>query len=758
MDCAAAVDKERRRLSVFCALRIDGDCIGVLDVDFGDLADRRDACRADIRLCADGKLLATQIDVQRLRRIHVRDCRTDIAHPCAGGDQILAARDGGILCKDIAAVGSADVGVHIGSVMCRIVRDGGSEIGRGLRARRIAGRCVDIAALSARRVKRNVLDALRCGRRRKTLGDGRLAREVALAARIRRVAELFREGVERRADEIFVRRFLRLRIEADVVRQHSDLAVCRRFLDGGRAAVDRRRRRRVMAVAHGRIAAELFDLKVARLAESLFYDRRAFSLHRSAGDASLIETVAKAEEAVRARHVDEAAAAAEDFHTADGNDVLPALLLRCDSIVPRRAVLERELHIVFDVEAGPLRIGARHLDVHDAARKTFPIGTVLHEEVDAAELPLRHAVAVRVDIVAEPVRFGRRETDADAPLRAHAAVRGEIALDDGAVRASAGRHAGCIFRDIEIDHAGILRDEFTVGANRRPCIADRLDRATADVDGRGDGADSLVRPAVLLLVALCQDVDESVDRDVRLSARHAVHRLDDGDVRLAVFIVGTHREDFVLKIATAVPDMNLAAAVGIDGRRLGTALRLRVDGDRACVLNVQLCAVADRSDSNRTDVRFRMEGEIFAAQIDVHRGLYIGIGDRRAEHREPCTGLDQVLAGRDRCILRKDIGSIFLPHTGVRIFGIMPRFADDGRSECGLCLFGHDRCTVNAFARRRIKRDVLDALARRRRRQPLGDFHLAREVLFAVLAGPVPKFVRQRTECLLHEFHIRRRR
>ena len=320
------------------------------------------------RLCLDVKVLPIGCDGSSLLDAFPLAAAFDRQHTICGINTNIRIRldgahvyiravsvcDRRILGKAIRTVRLPHIGVDV-----LLIRGRAEEAFRELRRRlSLCLRRIDIAALPRRRVKRDVLDALRCGRRRKTLGDGRFAREVALAARIRRVAELFREGVERRADEIFVCRFLRLRIEADVVRQHRDLAVCRRFLDGGRAAVDRRRRRRVVAVTHGRIAAELFDFEVARLAESLFYDGRAFSLPGGAGDARLIEAVAQSEEAVRARHVDEAAAAAEVFHTADGGDVLPALLLRRDSIVPRRAVTERQLHIVFDVEAGPLRIGA----------------------------------------------------------------------------------------------------------------------------------------------------------------------------------------------------------------------------------------------------------------------------------------------------------------------------------------------------------------------------------------------------------------
>ena len=69
MDCSAAVDKERRRLPVVCALRIDGNGAGVLDVDLGAPTNGRDSRRADIRRGLDGEILTIQIDIERLSHI-----------------------------------------------------------------------------------------------------------------------------------------------------------------------------------------------------------------------------------------------------------------------------------------------------------------------------------------------------------------------------------------------------------------------------------------------------------------------------------------------------------------------------------------------------------------------------------------------------------------------------------------------------------------------------------------------------------------
>ena len=58
VDRAAAVHEERCRLPAACALRIDGDGTGILDVDFGILADCRDSRRADIRHSLDREVFA----------------------------------------------------------------------------------------------------------------------------------------------------------------------------------------------------------------------------------------------------------------------------------------------------------------------------------------------------------------------------------------------------------------------------------------------------------------------------------------------------------------------------------------------------------------------------------------------------------------------------------------------------------------------------------------------------------------------------
>ena len=229
--------------------------------------------------------------------------------------------------------------------------------------------------------------------------------------------------------------------------------------------------------------------------------------------------------------------------------------------MPDGAVSELELQVFADMEACPRRARTAHLHLHGAIGKTLPIGAVLHEEVDGAELPRRHAVAARIGIVTDPVRVCRRKPDRNAPLRTHAAVRDDIAFDDGAIRASTVRETVSALCDVEIDRAIVVRYKLAVGADRRPCTVYSLDRAAADVDGRGNSADRFVRTlAICCVVSVREHVDKTVDGDVRFSARHAIHRLDDGDVRLIVPVC-TNLEHLVLKVAAAVGNMDRTAAV-----------------------------------------------------------------------------------------------------------------------------------------------------------------------------------------------------
>ena len=153
-----------------------------------------------------------------------------------------------------------------------------------------------------------------------------------------------------------------------------------------------------MAVEHLRIAAVVLDRKVARLAEPLVLHRGGTCAYRAAG-----EVLARAEEARCTRHVDEAAVAREVLDMADRCFAFIVLLLRRDGIVPNSAVLEREREVIVHVEACPLRICAGHLNVHPAVGKALPVGGVLHEETYFTMLALRHAVAVRIGIAADPV-------------------------------------------------------------------------------------------------------------------------------------------------------------------------------------------------------------------------------------------------------------------------------------------------------------------------------------------------------------------
>ena len=89
--------------------------------------------------------------------------------------------------------------------------------------------------------------------------------------------------------------------------------------------------------------------------------------------------------------------------------------------------------------------------MHDTACKALPIAAVFHKEVDRAVLSLGHAVAVCIDIVAEPVGIWPRKTDADTPFCAHAAVCNDIANDEGAVVSGTAGKSVCSLGDIEID-------------------------------------------------------------------------------------------------------------------------------------------------------------------------------------------------------------------------------------------------------------------------------------------------------------------
>ena len=327
---------------------------------------------------------------------------------------------------------------------------------------------------------------------------------------------------------------------------------------------------------------------------------------------------------MRARHVDEAAAAREVLDPADCRLARLILLFRRDGVVPDGAVGELELQIVADMEARPVRARAAHLHLHGAVGEALPVRAVLHKEVDGAELPGRHAVAARIGIVSDPVRICRRETDGDAPLRAHAAVRDDVALDDGAVLAGTIGETVCALCDVKVDRAIVVRDKLAVGADRRPCTIDRPYRAAADVDGRGDGADRFVCAlSVCRIISVRKHIDKTVDGDVRLDTRHAVHRLDDGDVRLIVAIC-THLEHLVLKVIAAVGDMDRTAAVDEERRRLSIVRALRVDGDGAGVLDVYLRALTDGGDARRADIRLRLDGEVLSVQIDIERLSRIG--------------------------------------------------------------------------------------------------------------------------------------
>ena len=203
-----------------------------------------------------------------------------------------------------------------------------------------------------------------------------------------------------------------------------------------------------MTINDLRITAVAVNLKVARLAEPLALHRGGACAHGG------IEILARAEEAARARHVDEAAVAREVLDAADRSLAFIVLLLGRDGIVPDGAVLQREREVVVHVEARPVRSRTGHLDPHPAVGEALPVGAVLHEETHFAVLhAFIHTVAMRIGVAADPVRVCRRKPDGDAPLRAHAAVRDDVAFKDGTIRARTIREAVGSLRHVEVDRA-----------------------------------------------------------------------------------------------------------------------------------------------------------------------------------------------------------------------------------------------------------------------------------------------------------------
>ena len=119
--------------------------------------------------------------------------------------------------------------------------DGGREIALCLRWRRREQRRIRVAASARRSVKRDVLNALRCGRRSKPLSNFHLAAQALLTVLIRCIIELVREGVQRRTHEILIFDERRVRTKTVAVRAQCDSASPCRLVDDDIAALHLRR-------------------------------------------------------------------------------------------------------------------------------------------------------------------------------------------------------------------------------------------------------------------------------------------------------------------------------------------------------------------------------------------------------------------------------------------------------------------------------------------------------------------------------------
>ena len=303
----------------------------------------------------------------------------------------------------------------IGAVFCIERRDnavplrvrlrGKSQTIIGERLRFFDGVCrcqrergIDIAALSARRVKGDVLEPLARRRSGQTFRDLDLACEVALVCCICGVVQLVRKGVEGCAYEVLVScAGICARVQPRVVRAKQDAAVCGRLLYRDISAENICRHRCVVAIENGRIAAEVLNGEIAGLSKALFFERSLFSLIPNSG------LVVLPEEPVCTGHVDKALIAFEDIDLGGCRLAVFVFLLRRNGIVPDAPVVQRELQVVSHVETGPLRIGAVHCDLHRACCESLPIGTVLHEEIYAALCPRGYTITRGSGVVAKPV-------------------------------------------------------------------------------------------------------------------------------------------------------------------------------------------------------------------------------------------------------------------------------------------------------------------------------------------------------------------
>ena len=458
---------------------------------------------------------------------------------------------------------------------------------------------------------------------------------------------------------------------------------------------------------------------------------------------------------MRPRHVDEAAAAREVLDPADCRLVVLILLLGRNGVVPNGAVGEVELQVVADMEARPVRSRTAHLHLHGAVGEALPVGAVFHKEVDGAELPRRHAVAACIGIVADPVRLLRRETDGDAPLRTHAAVRDDVALKDGTILPGTVGKPVRTFRNVEVDRTIVVRCELAIGANRRPRAACCADGAAANVDARGYGADALVCSLAVRIGAVREDVDKTVNRDVRLNARCSIHRLDDG--RAGFLLAGrAQREHLVLEIVSAVPDMDGAAAVDIEGGGVEAARIRPSDGNGTGVLHIDPAVLADRGDADDRSIALCFDRQFLAFEVNVKRLCGIDIRDRRGCRGCPWSAVHILrIICTDRCIFREDVRAVRLADAGICIEDVMYLIACDGCGEIRLHLFARrrdeGRIDIASSSRRRIERNVLKTFAHSRRRQTFGNLYLSCEIALICRIACILELAGKGVERLAHK-------
>ena len=197
-----------------------------------------------------------------------------------------------------------------------------------------------------------------------------------------------------------------------------------------------------------------------------------------------------------------------------------------DGIDPGGTIFQCELGVFAGGEAVPIRVFPFKISVDGTVSEAFPMGSILHKEVDRTKLPLRHAISSGIRIVTFPEGVFAIEPDIDLPLGTHTAIGHEITGDGGLIVSGTDHLAIIVSLYIDIDCTCILRHKLTIGADGRPGTINSCDIATADIYSGRYSTDRFIRSTpIFICFAVSHHIDQSSHSDLAGTFR-AIHGLD----------------------------------------------------------------------------------------------------------------------------------------------------------------------------------------------------------------------------------------